>query len=106
MRFIFQLHNLAAAAFVKQPHGHARDLKRQDQKYNANKKIAQLTKVVFRLHTENLDRRDYVIKVRKECRNEMEEIINKANSTLEEIKNQYDEKFSHIDEEYKKEATN
>ena len=35
-------------------------------KYNVSKKIAQLTKVIFRLHTESLDRKDSIAKLRKQ----------------------------------------
>jgi hypothetical protein len=40
-------------------------------KINASKKIAQLTKVIFRLQTESLGRKDFVAHVKKECDQEM-----------------------------------
>ena len=87
----------------------------ENWKYNANKKIAQLTKVIFRLHSESLDRKDVVAQVRKKCDEEISAIVLHSNEVINEaqrganeyrqnieslIKREYESKFDEIKEEY------
>lgn len=84
-------------------------------KYNASKKIAQLTKVIFRLHSENLDRKDLVAHVKKKCDDEISAVIAHSNEVINEvqknannyrdgieklIQNEYNSKFEEVKEEY------
>jgi serologically defined colon cancer antigen 8 len=54
-------------------------------KFNACKKIAQLTKVVFRLHTESLDRKDFVAHVKKKCDQEIEAVVQRSSEATQEV---------------------
>lgn len=54
-------------------------------KYNVSKKIAQLTKVIFRLHTESLDRRDLVAHVKKKCDDEIAAVVRHSNEIIMEV---------------------
>ena len=52
--------------------------------YNVNKKIAQLTKVVFRLYTENTDRRNLVAAVKQRYETEIQTIRERAERAIAE----------------------
>ena len=80
-------------------------------KYNVSKKICQLTKVVFRLHCETIDRRERYLMMKKKYEDEIDEIKNLAIKTLEtaqdeynklqkQTKNEYDIKFQEIQKAY------
>lgn len=53
-------------------------------KYNVSKKIAQLTRVVFRLHTESLDRADLVAHIRQKCDDEIAAVIQRSSEAVQE----------------------
>jgi serologically defined colon cancer antigen 8 len=84
-------------------------------KFNACKKIAQLTKVVFRLHTESLDRKDFVAHIKKKGDQEIEAIVQRSNEAIQEaqrdaseyrdtlqqiLRDEYQAKFEHQLREY------
>ena len=60
-------------------------------KYNVSKKIAQLTRVIFRLHTESLDRRDLVAHVKKRCDEEIAAVVEHTNGVIEEVQRNSEE---------------
>jgi serologically defined colon cancer antigen 8 len=51
-------------------------------KYNVSKKIAQLTRVIFRLHTESLDRHDLVAHVKQKCDLEIAAVVQQATEAI------------------------
>jgi hypothetical protein len=54
-------------------------------KFNACKKIAELTKVIFRLQTESLGRKDFVAHVKKKCDQEIEAIVQRSSEATQEV---------------------
>lgn len=87
----------------------------ENWKFNVSKKIAQLTKVIFRLHSESLDRRDLVAQVRKKCDEEISAIVMHSNEVINEahrganeyrqsieslLRSEYESKFDEIKEVY------
>jgi len=65
-------------------------------KYNVSKKIAQLTKVVFRLHTEALDRKDAISQVRKKCDDEFTSI----SKQVQEMQEKYQQEIKDVRENF------
>ena len=57
----------------------------ENWKYNVSKKIAQLTRVVFRLHTESIDRRDAIARMKKNCDQEIALVVEKSNKIIDTI---------------------
>jgi serologically defined colon cancer antigen 8 len=53
--------------------------------YNVSKKIVQLTRLVFRLHTESVDRADLVAHIRRKCDDEISSIVQHSSAALEEV---------------------
>jgi serologically defined colon cancer antigen 8 len=53
-------------------------------KYNVSKKIAQLTKVIFRLHSESLDRRDLVSHIKQRCEKEISNIVEQSGEAIKQ----------------------
>ena len=56
-----------------------------------SKKIAQLTRVIFRLHTESLDRRDLVAHVKKRCDEEIAALVQHTNDVIQEVQKNSDD---------------
>lgn len=71
-------------------------------KYNVSKKICQLTKVVFRLHCETIDRRERYCYMKKKYEDEIEEIKNLAIKTLENAQDEYNKLQKQTKDEYEK----
>jgi hypothetical protein len=54
----------------------------ENWKYNASKKIAQLTKVIYRLHCENTDRQQRMRVVRARCDDQIRDMIFRADELV------------------------
>ena len=83
----------------------------ENWRYNVSKKIAQLTKVIFRLHSESLDRHDLIARVKKKCDDEIASVVLKSSEVIGEaqkgasdyrenleklLRAEYDSKFEQV----------
>ena len=75
-------------------------IRNENWKYNVCKKITQLTKVVFRLHCEVLDKNDRLCRIQKNCDLEIANINNLCEIGLKEAKEAYEKYQDEIKKEY------
>jgi hypothetical protein len=53
-------------------------------KYSVSKKISQLTRVVFRLHTESVARAAFVTHIRRKCDDEIAAVVQRDSAAAQE----------------------